>query len=78
MGSMCPTCRNRRDDGLFSHQPKMLLSGAREKAPPKRARFTFLRRIWTTLGDRGAIEVVHVALVGMISHRPLSGCETPL
>jgi hypothetical protein len=32
MGSMCPTCRNRRDDGLFSHQPKMLLSGAREKA----------------------------------------------
>jgi hypothetical protein len=37
--------------------------------------FTFLRRIWTTRGSRGALGAVHLALVGMISHRAFSGCD---
>ena len=48
------------------------------KEKPRRsgASDTFLRRIWTTPGGFGGVlGAVHVALVGMVSHRLLSGCD---
>ena len=53
-----------------------VLGGSKKKPRRSGASDTFFRRIWTTLGDSGELlGAVHIALVGMISHRPLSGCD---